>query len=290
MKFDITQRVFLVKKFYELSKICLVQRAFRSQYPKESTPSHKAIKNIVSNFEKYGSVARVPPNKKILDQKREMAKNEVEKLVSDFPQLSIRKAASAVGVSATLVYHILHDDLHLKPYKFHQWHKLEEGDYNKRLNFATWSLNLPNPALNHIIFSDEAYFYLTLPSNNQNNRQWSESNPCLGVETPLHDEKILVWCGISVNRVFGPYYFESTVNQHNYLEMLQKYFWPKILRTADYKKYYFQQDGARPHTAKTVQTGLNHKFGPKFINKNMWPPRSPDLNPCDFFYGVILSD
>ena len=48
MKFDITQRVFLVKKFYELSKICLVQRAFRSQYPKESNPSHIAIKNIVS--------------------------------------------------------------------------------------------------------------------------------------------------------------------------------------------------------------------------------------------------
>ena len=126
----------------------MVQRAFRSQYPQDSTPSHKAIKNIVSNFEKYGSVARVPPNKKILDQKREIAKNEVEKLVSDFPQLSIRKAASAVGVSATLVYHILHDDLHLKSYKFHQWHKLEEGDYNKRLNFTTWSLNLPNPALN----------------------------------------------------------------------------------------------------------------------------------------------
>ena len=182
-----------------------------------------------------------------------------EKLVSDFPKLSIRKAASAVGVSATLVYHILHDDLHLKPYKFHQWHKLEEGDYNKRLNFAKWSLNLPNPALNHIIFSDEAYFFLTLPSNNQNNRQWSESNPCLGVETPLHDEKILVWCGISVNRVFGPYYFESTVNQHNYLEMLQKYFWPKILRTADYKKYYFQQDGA------------HCKNGSNMVESQIWP-------------------
>ena len=77
MKFDITQRVLLVKFFYELSKICLVQRAFRSQYSKESYSSHKAIKNIVSNIEKYGSVARVPPNKKISDQKREMAENEV---------------------------------------------------------------------------------------------------------------------------------------------------------------------------------------------------------------------
>ena len=65
-----------------------------------------------------------------------MAKNQLESLVSDFPQLSIRKAASAVGVSPTLVYQIFHDDLHLKPYKFHLWHKLEVKDYEKMLNFA----------------------------------------------------------------------------------------------------------------------------------------------------------
>ena len=61
-----------------------------------------------------------------------MAKKQLEKqLVSDFPQLSIREAASAVGVSPTLVYHIFHDDLYLKPYKFHLWHKLEDKDYEK---------------------------------------------------------------------------------------------------------------------------------------------------------------
>ena len=283
MKYDITKRIFLVKKYYELANIVLVQRAFRSKYPKEGTPNHKVIKNVVSNFEKTGSVQHVAPNKKISDQKREMVKNEVEKLVSDFPNFSIRKAASAVGVSPTLVYHILHDDLHLKPYKFHQWHKLEDQDYEKRLIFANWALNLTRPPLDYIIFSDEAYFYLTLPINKQNNRQWSKSDPWLGVEKPLHDEKILVWCGISVNRVFGPYYFEDNVNQHNYLDMIKNYFWPKILRTAEYEKYYFQQDGAKPHTANSVQTWLNGKFDSKFINKNMWPVRSPDLNVCDFF-------
>ena len=56
-----------------------------------------------------------------------------------------------------------------------------------------------------------------------------------------------------------------------------------MLRTAGYKKYFFQQDGARPHTATTVQTWLREKFGDKFIDKNSWPPRSTDLNPCDFF-------
>ena len=219
-----------------------------------------------------------------------MAKKQLENMVSDFPKLSIRKAASAVGVSPTLVYHIFTDDLHLKPYKFHLWHKLEDKDYEKRLNFAHWFLKQPESTHEYIICSDEAYFYLTLPLNNQNNRQWSKSNPYIGIEKPLYDQKILVWCAISANRVFGPYYFEDTVNQHNYLEMLKNYFWPKVLKTAEYKKYYFQQDGARPHTAKTVQTWLKDQFEEKFIDKDMWPPRSPDLNPCDFFMGSSKVD
>ena len=287
MKYNLVQRVFLVKKVYELKEISLVQRAFRREYPKDRTPNYSVIKNILSNFEKFGWVAHVPPKHKNLGQKREMAKKQLENMVSDFPKLSIRKAASAVGVSPTLVYHIFTDDLHLKPYKFHLWHKLEDKDYEKRLNFAHWFVKQPESTHEYIICSDEAYFYLILPLNNQNNRQWSKSNPYIGIEKPLNDQKILVWCAISANRVFGPYYFEDTVNQHNYLEMLKNYFWPKVLKTAEYKKYYFQQDGARPHTAKTVQTWLKDQFGKKFIDKDMWPPRSPDLNPCDFFYGVI---
>ena len=106
MKYNLVQRVFLVKKVYELKEISLVQRAFRRKYTKDGTPNYSVIKNILSNFEKYGSVAHVPPKHKNLGQKREMAKKQLENMVSDFPKLSIRKAASAVGVSPTLV--ILH--------------------------------------------------------------------------------------------------------------------------------------------------------------------------------------
>ncbi len=86
-------------------------------------------------------------------------------MVSDFESFSITKAASAIGVSRTLVYHILHDDLHIKPYKFHQWHKLEYEDYEKRLHFATWFFNQHVNTEDYLICSDEAYFYLTLPMN-----------------------------------------------------------------------------------------------------------------------------
>jgi hypothetical protein len=61
------------------------------------------------------------------------------------------------------------------------------------------------------------------------------------------------------------------------------FFCPTVLRTAEYKKHYFQQDGARSHTAKSVQTWLGERFGNKLVHKDLWPPRSPDLNPCDFF-------
>ena len=211
-------------------------------------------------------------------------------MITEFPTLSIRKIASATNILTTLVYHILHGDFHLKPYKLHEWHKLEPQDYPKRLEFAHWFLKLPEDTKFHFICSDEAYFYLSLPLNKQNNRIWSDSQPYCGIEMPLHDEKVLVWCAISADRVFGPYFFENTVKKENYLEMIQTFFWPKILRTSNYQKYYFQQDGATPHTADKVQNWLTRKFSDKFLNKKMWPPRSPDLNPCDYYlWGHLKS-
>ena len=119
---------------------------------------------------------------------------------------------------------------------------------------------------------------------------WSDSRPLEGIEVPLHDQKVLVWCAISANSVFGPYFFEESVNKDNYLHMLQNYFSPKLLRTAAYQNYYFQQDGATPHTANIVQEYLSRKFSARFIYKKMWPPRSPDLNPCDFYlWGYLKS-
>ena len=44
---------------------------------------------------------------------------------------SNRKVSSAAGVSPTHVFHIFHDDMHLKPYKFYLWHKLEGKDLKK---------------------------------------------------------------------------------------------------------------------------------------------------------------
>ncbi|GFX21783.1 hypothetical protein TNCV_2310621 [Trichonephila clavipes] len=44
--------------------------------------------------------------------------------------------------------------------------------------------------------SDEAHFWLNGYVNKQNCRIWSEANPQVYVETPLHPEKLTVWCAL----------------------------------------------------------------------------------------------
>ncbi|GFV38467.1 hypothetical protein TNCV_4393481 [Trichonephila clavipes] len=47
-----------------------------------------------------------------------------------------------------------------------------------------------------ILFSDEAHFWLNGYVNKQNCRIWSEANPQVYVETPLHPGKLTVWCAL----------------------------------------------------------------------------------------------
>ncbi|GFW87854.1 tc3a_0 protein [Trichonephila clavipes] len=47
-----------------------------------------------------------------------------------------------------------------------------------------------------ILFSDEAHFGLNGYVNKQNCRIWSEANQQVYVETPLHPEKLTVWCAL----------------------------------------------------------------------------------------------
>ncbi|GFW01108.1 hypothetical protein TNCV_1763461 [Trichonephila clavipes] len=67
------------------------------------------------------------------------------------------------------------------------------------LRFVEWAQNeitvVPD-FHKRILFSDEAHFWLNGYVNKQNCRIWSEANPQVYVETPLHLEKLTVWCAL----------------------------------------------------------------------------------------------
>ncbi|GFU86010.1 hypothetical protein TNCV_3070121 [Trichonephila clavipes] len=52
------------------------------------------------------------------------------------------------------------------------------------------------PISNATVESDEAHFWLNGYVNKKNCRIWSEANPQVYVETPLHPEKLTVWCAL----------------------------------------------------------------------------------------------
>ena len=119
----------------------------------------KVIKNIVSTFEKHGSVIGTTQNSRDTSQKREVVKNQLQNMIAENPSLSTRKAASALQCPQTLIVTVLHNDLHLKPYKFYNWHVIEEHDYAKRLGFAQWfkhgfAQSLRKSTEQFMIFSD----------------------------------------------------------------------------------------------------------------------------------------
>ncbi|GFX39615.1 uncharacterized protein TNCV_2103591 [Trichonephila clavipes] len=64
-----------------------------------------------------------------------------------------------------------------------------------------------------ILFSDEVHFWFNGYVNKQNCRIWSEANPQVYVETPLHPEKLTVWCALWAGGIIGPYFFKNDEGQ-----------------------------------------------------------------------------
>ncbi|GFV00727.1 uncharacterized protein TNCV_1385461 [Trichonephila clavipes] len=74
---------------------------------------------------------------------------------------------------------------------------IHQNDHQARRRFVEWTQNaiavVPD-FHKRILFSDEAHFWLNGYVNKQNCRIWSEANPQVYVETPLHPEELTVWC------------------------------------------------------------------------------------------------
>ncbi|GFW15823.1 DUF4817 domain-containing protein [Trichonephila clavipes] len=152
---------------------------------------------------------------------------------------------------------------------------IHQNDHQARRRFVEWAQNeiavVPD-FHKRILFSDEAHFSLNGYVNKQNCRIWSEANPQVYVEPPLHPEKLTVWCALWAGGTIGPYFFKND-ESHNEL--------------------WFQQDGATCHTARATIDLLKDTFGDRLISRfgpvNR-PRRSCDLTPLDYFlWGYVKS-
>ena len=206
---------------------------------------------------------------------------------------SLAKISDFSSVPKSLVRNILRFNLGLKCYKPTFVQELKEEDKQTRLDFANYFLENLQGINNTILWTDEAHFHLSGEVSSINGYIWSDVNPKCRKQKPLHSQKLTVWFGFS-GTITCPIFFYpygKTIKKENYLSMLQTHVIPSLKRHRQFSKAILMQGGAPSHTSKMVKEFLLQQFSSKLIGKGFdcqWPPRSPDLTPCDFFFWGYL--
>ena len=110
----------MVEKYHEFQSSLKVIEAWKKEYPEEKPPTATTILYQVKKFHKLGSILELPRFRIKINREMEAAKNTLIDLINAYPRLSLRRAASAVGISHTSVRKFLIEDLHLKLYKIQE--------------------------------------------------------------------------------------------------------------------------------------------------------------------------
>ena len=201
--------------------------------------------------------------------------------------VSLRSLAKDYSISKSSAYRILKDNLKLCTYKMRIEPKLTEEHKNKRKKFVNWvGHNFRKEDTMRILFSDEKIFDLDGMYNCQNQRIWSssrdEADEKGGIkEKQKFPQKVMVWLGVCFKGVTSLVIFDRETVDH--VVYIHKVF-PVALKYGNKtfgKRWTFQQDGANPHIHHLTQKWCQDNF-PSFIDKDHWPPNSPDLNPLDY--------
>jgi len=278
-----------VSWFMETKSLTQVCRNFRTVYNRHP-PSRSNILQWVNKFFNTGSVKKSKrPGRPPIPQQRVQ---ELQAALERSPTKSIRVASRELNISKSTVHKVMRKRFGLYPYKLQLVQELKPNDKPRRLHFATDMLariNNDPTFLKRICFSDEATFHVSGKVNRHNCRIWGTQNPHAFIEHERDSMKVNVWCGVMTDRVVGPFFFnENTITGVVYLDMLEQFAIPQL---EDVPNIIFQQDGAPPHWSLDVRQCLDDHFPQRWIGRGgpiQWPPRSPDITPCDFFlWGFI---
>ena len=111
------------------------------------------------------------------------------------------------------------------------------GDFVKRKEFALWKFQImveDNDRLSNVLWANVAHFTFRESVRSHNSRIWETGNPNTFALTPLHDEKVSVWCYLPHLQVLVPFssrkcvflILELSMTDEKYADMLQNTYHP----------------------------------------------------------------
>ncbi|UYV69877.1 hypothetical protein LAZ67_7001058 [Cordylochernes scorpioides] len=133
-----------------------------------------------------------------------------------------------------------------------------------------------------VVFSDESRS--CLPSDSRRVRVWrrrgERSNPAAIVERPtVRQRGIMVWGAIAYVSRSPLLRIQGTMTAQRYVDDVLRRV--TLLYLQGVPNALYQQDNARPHTARISQQALQD------VQMLPWPPYSPDLSPIEHVWDII---
>ncbi|KAG5311381.1 SETMR methyltransferase, partial [Acromyrmex insinuator] len=244
-----------------------LMRFYAEKYPNRRHPDRKTIKRLCTRAEN-GSLKR---ERRKSGASEEKSVAVVAAAIVD-PHMSTREIKKRHDIPKSTANRILKAQK-FHPYHIHMLQKLEETDYPRRLVFCNWVQGQveADPAfVAKVLFSDEVQHETTFTNkgdvNRHNMHYYADVNP--------H------W------------------KRHKEFQHFVRTELPNLLRNVPHniqEIMWFQQDGAPAHRSRQVKNYLNERFSNRWIGlgsttTQIWPPRSPDLTPLDFFLWGYLKE
>uniref|UniRef100_A0A1B6L5Q6 DUF4817 domain-containing protein n=1 Tax=Graphocephala atropunctata TaxID=36148 RepID=A0A1B6L5Q6_9HEMI len=277
----------------------LARRLYAEHFPNRRLPSEMMFVTVDDRLRQHGSFGIPSGGRGNQRTARTIdVEDEVLRAVEEDPTTSTRRLASAVRISHSSVWRILNNQL-LYPYHVQRVQALSEHDYPNRQRFCEEIRGkcARNPDfLTSVLFTDKAGFNRNGIMNFHNTHHWADENPYVIKQSRFKNTFSLnVWVGIIRDSLIGPVFLPPRPNGLNYFHFLQNDLWEVMedvpLRVRD--RMWFMHDGAPPHFSIVVRAYLNERFRNKWMGRGgptVWPARSPDLNPIDFFvWGHLTS-
>lgn len=277
-------------------------RVYMERFPGRRIPNHQTFANIERHLRETGSFERKFEGRG-RNRTTRTIENEEDILVrvEEEPNISTRQLEHELEVPKTIVNDILKEQF-LHPYHIQTVQELLPIDPPQRLLFCQFIRNRRLHDLNFskkILFTDEASFTRSGVTNLHNEHVYADENPyAIKVTHHQHQFKLNVWAGIIDRYLIGPVVLPDNLNGNMYLHFLQNTL-PILLEDVPLlirQGMWYMHDGAPPHYSLDVRQYLHDQYPNRWIGRGndapvRWPPRSPDLNMCDFFlWGALKTE
>uniref|UniRef100_A0A6P7GMR5 Uncharacterized protein LOC114344564 n=1 Tax=Diabrotica virgifera virgifera TaxID=50390 RepID=A0A6P7GMR5_DIAVI len=275
------------------------RRLYAEKYPQRITPHHSVFALIHNRLSETGMLKR---NSNSTGRFRTVRNVMVEQAILDeidvHPETSTRIIANTLNISHSSVWRVLKEQ-QLYPYHIQRVQALLPRDFPQRARFCEWLTHemRQNPQfLNNVFFTDEAHFSRVAIINFHNNHVWADQNPHEIIEHHFQNVfSVNVWIGIVGDNLIGPHFLAQPLNGISYTSFLQNDL-PELLEDIALnirQNMWFMHDGAPVHFCRTARQHLDVTYPNHWIGRGgpqHWPPRSPELNPCDLcFWGYLKS-